>query len=804
MDRPRILWYGFLVLWAFTLLVYGAVAPWAVAVTAVAMSALYVASLILLPEPLKLSRAAVWFLAAMAALFLLQLLPLGAVLFPYTHRLRVSYGVGGFWPGTADTWRTLLFIAQFSIYVMAALFVLKLRQAGLPGSFLVKTSLAVIGLEAAWGIVRVFLNVPWIPFYDGPRSAPDIASGTLVGRNNFAGLLATGLVLAAGLAWARFTWPPRRAEDSGAPRWPQRLEAGLGWGLLAALFAVGIVLSKSRGGALAAGAGLLLLPFFYRGRASAVGAALIVVIGAGAFVIANPSGLLSRFSELDPFELSADARWKIFATTVSAGLTHPLLGFGFGTHPVAYHPFQPPTLQGQIHHAHNEYANVFFESGLVGLGLLVAGLAVWFSRAWRGLKGLPSPDRLPYAAAVSGGAVLALHSLVDMDLRITSLGLALAIVVGVVGSLVRKGESRVAAGWLPAPLALASVACFLLVSRDPAPRIEAALAQSPADAERTALSILSVSPYEFRAARVLAASAQARGEVAAADRWFEKASDLWPAHPGLQRDAGFWFWDRGDLARSGKAFHRLFAQQPGAVSGVMEELWDPARKLEDFEAVVPRDARAYAAFASFLVRRGRWEDAAKVFERGCPVVAENAACFDEFADALSSVGQWGLEAVVRDRRLELRTDAAGCAAAARAWSKLGAHDQALRHATAATRMDPAGPLWFALKAEVLGAKGDRLEAIECWTEALSLSGSDSSWRLNRAALYTALDMHAAAADDYQWLFRLRPSDRGILLALSRSLVASGQKEVAASLLDRYLSEKPDDSEVVNQRKGLKP
>lgn len=79
---------------------------------AAALSALYALSLLLLPDRLKLSRSTAIWLASVGALFFLQLLPLGPLLFPVTHSWRMRHGVGGLWPGTADTWRTGYFERQ--------------------------------------------------------------------------------------------------------------------------------------------------------------------------------------------------------------------------------------------------------------------------------------------------------------------------------------------------------------------------------------------------------------------------------------------------------------------------------------------------------------------------------------------------------------------------------------------------------------------------------------------------------------------------------------------------------------------
>lgn len=793
MDRGRALWLAYLALWAGALFAYGAVAPWAAAAFAAALAALYGAALLLLPGPLSLSRTSVAFLTGLLGLVLTQFFPFGSVFFPDADRWRRLHEVGSFWPGTADAFRAVHFTAQLGAAVLSALLVLRLRAAGLPGSFAVRTSLGVLALQAAWGVARVFLGLDWIPFYGGPRSGPEVASGTLVGRNTFAGLMGMGLALSAALAWARFSWPPR--VEAGPPSWTRRLEAALGWGLLGALFASAVVLSRSRGGALSAAAGLALLPLFHRGRASAAGAALVAALGTGAFLLANPRGLLERFGSIDPFELGADQRWWIIAATARAAALQPVFGFGLGGHPWGFHPFQPPSMPGQIQHAHNEYVNVFFEAGAAGLALLLGGLALLARRVWMDLRARPSPDRMAYAGAAAALAVPLVHSFVDMDLRITAIASFFGALVGLLGSLSRRGRPRRrAAGGAAAALTLGAAGMLAFGGLDAGALAEEALRSDPERAERLCRRALGLCPYEYRAARVRAAAAQARGDLEAADRWMEAAADLWPAHPELQRDAGLWFWGRGDPARAARALGRLFEQIPSAVPEVLGAIWDPARPAEEYERLLPALPAARAAWAGFLARRGLWEEARAAFERGVPAEPAYAAQYDLFAQALGAAGQAGLEAAFRDRRLEIRSDPPAAAAAARAWARLGAFDRALERAKAAARMDPLEPAWWALQGDILASRGDKLAAAEAYGEALQRAPSRADLRVRRGDLYAALSMWARAADDYREALALRPQDRGVLFALARALSASGDVPTARRALEGWLRAHPQDAE----------
>jgi O-antigen ligase len=781
-TRPLGLWIAFLALWAASLHWIGGVSLWGLPVTAAAFALLYIAALFLLPEPERLSKGAVAFLLALGGLFLVQLLPVAPLLFPYTAALRTTHGVGQLWPATADAFYTVRTLAQAATYVLCALLVLRLRQAGITTSQIFAGLLAVLVLEAGVGLVQVFAAIKDIPFY-GPRPAPDSASGSLVSRNNFGGLMAVALVIAVVRAYGRFAWPVRGGSDPGRPRWMRRLEGGTGWALAAALFAVALVLSKSRGGVLSAAGGLMLLPFFYRGRASLAGAAALAALGAVAVFVANPAGLMERFGAMDPFDLSSESRWTIFVTTAQAALRQPLLGFGWGTHPRAYHPFQPASLPGQIHHAHSEYVNVLFEAGFLGLALVLAGMGYWFVRVWRAQKPLPGPDRMAVTAALGAAAVVAIHSFVDFDLRIPSIGILWAALLGLGAAAIRDGVARPT--W-PVPLiALGAAAALGFFPLAPG---------SPRD-EASARHALGLSPYDQPSAWTLA---HLTGDPAR----LMTAADLWPAHPDVQREAGLTFWERGERERAAICLKRLFAQNPYAVVGVLDEIWDPALPLADYEALLPGSPASRAVYAGALVKRGLWKEASEAFDRGVPGEAANAPWHDYFASQLEAAGQWGLEASVRKRRLAVRSDAWAHGAAARAWLKLGAFGPAMEAAKTAARVDPSNAQWPGLQAAILETQGDRVGAVEAYTAAAALAPSEIEWKLRRGLVELADKTYVAAADDLRDVLRSRPQDRSAALGLARALAGQGQSSSARIQLDDWLRKHPDDGEAASLRDSL--
>src|SRR5260221_12327188 len=189
MSSITAVWSLFLAIWSFSLVWLGGVTHQGTPITALALSLLYLASLIVLKEPARLSRGALICLATLGATFLLHILPGPAFLFPYTASLRKLHGLGPWLPASADAYYTARVLAQAASYTLSGLLVLLLRQAGLATSTLLAGLCGVLAVEALYGLVQQFGGLQEVPFF-GPRPAPHSASGTIVSRHHFARLMA--------------------------------------------------------------------------------------------------------------------------------------------------------------------------------------------------------------------------------------------------------------------------------------------------------------------------------------------------------------------------------------------------------------------------------------------------------------------------------------------------------------------------------------------------------------------------------------------------------------------------------------
>lgn len=204
-------------------------------------------------------------------------------------------------------------------------------------------------------------------FHDATYATP---VGPFVYHNFYAGCM--DLLLPAAVVYAL------REEPSLEPQWALWLRRGL----VPALAVASIVVSRSRGGVLAVLAEAVLgvvvfWPDLKRKRRGIWGMAVGGVLIASFSLLANWGPMAVRFERLaryDPSALDrlavATACWRIF-------LTRPWWGTGFGTFATAYPAFQTFDNGFIFQNAHNDYAQILAETGVLGAMCVLGFLVIW-------------------------------------------------------------------------------------------------------------------------------------------------------------------------------------------------------------------------------------------------------------------------------------------------------------------------------------------------------------------------------------------------------------------------------------------
>ena len=222
--------------------------------------------------------------------------------------------------------------------------------------------------------------------------------GSMVSSNTFAGFIAVILPMAIGSILDARTLAGRR------PFWmsPNAVLRGM----FVVLAIVVLAMTESRGGSIAAGAGLaaLVVLLWTRGRGwsrrklafGAAGAVLAAAIGLSA-------GGMNALKRSETFRLRADAYWPAAVRMVEEA---PWRGHGLGSYEDHY-PRLKPDLQTYTRSAHNDYLQIAAEIGVPGAAMFAL---IWIVALWRGIAGGPRepPKQRP---APARGAVAALAAL---------------------------------------------------------------------------------------------------------------------------------------------------------------------------------------------------------------------------------------------------------------------------------------------------------------------------------------------------------------------------------------------------------
>jgi O-antigen ligase len=262
------------------------------------------------------------------------------------------------------------------------------------------------------------------------ESPEDRIQGAFANPDHFAGYLEIALALAFGVLWAEVLTSADRVERRFLPSAVRALV----WSAVL----LGIVLTRSRGGILAATLTTLILfamaslhrrvAFHRRAVLSAA-----VFLLAGFLLAATVAGVapFERFLKPDLRHPDQNARVLIWRASLQAWQESPIIGSGLGTFQEAFRRVQPRDMRWRIEHAHSDFVELLVTGGVVGaaLGILLfVSLFVLLFRRWRDERHL---EESAFVLAGFGALLsLTLHGLVEFNLSIPPIPATLACVLG--------------------------------------------------------------------------------------------------------------------------------------------------------------------------------------------------------------------------------------------------------------------------------------------------------------------------------------------------------------------------------------
>ena len=317
--------------------------------------------------------------------------------------------VAGFSSYRYVTWTSALLFSSYAIlcFLMAQV----LRRA----EDITRLGLAATGygfLMALFAVVQDLSNdaktgkIYWLRV---PRSGGWIY-GPYVNHNHYAGLMEMLFPIPLAMCLSR------------------RVERGpkIALGAAAVFMASTIVLSGSRGGILALVAQTAVVVSFmtFKRKSQRVGLVLggIVAVTAVWIFWVGGSGLADRLATFHSeahTELSSGLRVTVTRDCWRMMQERPILGFGLGTFPTAYPPFQSFYSNGFVNEAHNDYAQLLVEMGLLGGLALAWFLFALFRAAWSKLRsGKLGVNGGVALAGILGCIGILAHSFFDFNLQV--------------------------------------------------------------------------------------------------------------------------------------------------------------------------------------------------------------------------------------------------------------------------------------------------------------------------------------------------------------------------------------------------
>jgi hypothetical protein len=422
-------------------------------------------------------------------------------------------------------------------------------------------------MQSGGGGVRETVEVAGFRYFAQAAGIGD-GFGSYIYSNHYAG----GLVLTLPVALAMWLWISRGRLPLAA-----RIMAGL---LLAGLAiwtvafraesragTLSLVLSLAALAALTAG-GLLPRILAY-GAFGMLTAATLGIVGLLVFAFSTGNvGWVPLFQDRvatilkDPRTIAAQVAVRMFRAS-------PIFGTGLDSYRLIFPRFEDDRFG--LYYAHNEYAQILAETGLVGAAVVAWMLVLLGNRCFRFCRGASGDYRVLNAGPWAAVAGIAAHSAFDWNLHLPANAYLACLVAGVAYSSVPPASTGKAASrslvpeWLPrAVLAIGCVVSLLFNFRDgvsaaverqlreaivaarmfgrvpqvhpPDEELRVAIAKgiymAPWDRENARLMILLGQAHLHVAQRAVEGVARDQANDAAA-RWFERASGVAAECQGL-------------------------------------------------------------------------------------------------------------------------------------------------------------------------------------------------------------------------------------------------------------------------------
>jgi len=229
----------------------------------------------------------------------------------------------------------------------------------------------------------------------------------------------------------------------------------VGLGGILSLFFISVLLTASRGALISLLTGLTVLLLLTSRTVSRRGIFWLI----GIFLVAclcvaalpGPGGVKGEMAVRLPQLLQDTGRQQIWESSWKLLNHSPWYGIGLGLFYLAYPPYRQPTDQSGGYFAHNDFLQIWIETGWPGLVLLLSVFlaTLWlFARVLRQSK-LNRQTRVEIIGLFAALLVVAVHSAVDFNLYIPSIVMLVGLLLGRYHTLANRSLTFPVHRWQP-------------------------------------------------------------------------------------------------------------------------------------------------------------------------------------------------------------------------------------------------------------------------------------------------------------------------------------------------------------------
>ena len=304
-------------------------------------------------------------------------------------------------------------LALLSLLPPLAMFLAGISLSNSQVKKLVYILLIITVIQAVLGLIQYASGNP--DYYFGLVHGSS-AQGTYVNRDHFGALMEMTLPIAIG----GMLFAIGRDQYSRDERITGRVfNRVMLFFFVAILILLAAIFSKSRAAvALIMFAVLLTTLVFARHVGGKKSASLSVIFATISVGLASVVGLIpvfNRFVSNNPIE---DERWRILENSIVGIKQFFPIGSGPGTFQDVYRVFQPAEQLYYINNVHNDYVELVFELGAVGLFIIIGFLVLYIAN-WVRLRRVYIWDEIGFIQAAAGIGILLilLHCTVDFILH---------------------------------------------------------------------------------------------------------------------------------------------------------------------------------------------------------------------------------------------------------------------------------------------------------------------------------------------------------------------------------------------------